>query len=231
MRRRPGCAWRSTRSPWRSTRSAAPWSVEIEQVALAKETDAASVERLDGSTTSWRSIEQRGRDAGALDEREGGHRSDPVELKKQIDELRVRPRALVRPGEGQRDQLRARSRARAPGRGGQRALESPGQRPHAQGGGRRRGRRRDRLQLDGVPVCRLMEGEMAKLVRMEDVLHERVIGQDEAVAAVAMPSAAPARPLRPPPAHRLLPVPRSDRRRQDRAGAPWRTSCSTMSGP
>ncbi|MBX3313894.1 MAG: ATP-dependent chaperone ClpB [Actinobacteria bacterium] len=37
----------------------------------------------------------------------------------------------------------------------------------------------------GVPVTRLMEGEMAKLVRMEDVLHERVVGQDEAVVAVA----------------------------------------------
>ncbi len=37
----------------------------------------------------------------------------------------------------------------------------------------------------GVPVARLMEGEMAKLVRMEDVLHQRVIGQDEAVTAVA----------------------------------------------
>jgi ATP-dependent Clp protease ATP-binding subunit ClpB len=37
----------------------------------------------------------------------------------------------------------------------------------------------------GVPVSRLMEGEMAKLVRLEDVLHERVIGQDEAVVAVA----------------------------------------------
>jgi ATP-dependent Clp protease ATP-binding subunit ClpB len=37
----------------------------------------------------------------------------------------------------------------------------------------------------GVPVSRLMEGEMAKLVRMEDVLHQRVVGQDEAVRAVA----------------------------------------------
>ncbi len=37
----------------------------------------------------------------------------------------------------------------------------------------------------GVPVSRLMEGEVAKLVRLEDVLHERVIGQDEAVHAVA----------------------------------------------
>jgi ATP-dependent Clp protease ATP-binding subunit ClpB len=37
----------------------------------------------------------------------------------------------------------------------------------------------------GIPVSRLMEGEVAKLVRMEDVLHRRVIGQDEAVSAVA----------------------------------------------
>ncbi|MCU1452338.1 MAG: clpB [Acidimicrobiales bacterium] len=37
----------------------------------------------------------------------------------------------------------------------------------------------------GVPVSRLMEGEVQKLIRMEDVLHERVIGQDEAVTAVA----------------------------------------------
>jgi ATP-dependent Clp protease ATP-binding subunit ClpB len=37
----------------------------------------------------------------------------------------------------------------------------------------------------GVPVSRLLEGEIAKLVRMEDVLRERVIGQEEAVTAVA----------------------------------------------
>ena len=37
----------------------------------------------------------------------------------------------------------------------------------------------------GVPVSRLMEGEMHKLIRLEDVLHQRVIGQDDAVRAVA----------------------------------------------
>ena len=37
----------------------------------------------------------------------------------------------------------------------------------------------------GVPVSRLLEGEIAKLVKMEDVLHDRVIGQEQAVAAVA----------------------------------------------
>jgi ATP-dependent Clp protease ATP-binding subunit ClpB len=37
----------------------------------------------------------------------------------------------------------------------------------------------------GVPVSRLLEGEIEKLVHMEDRLHQRVIGQDEAVGAVA----------------------------------------------
>ena len=37
----------------------------------------------------------------------------------------------------------------------------------------------------GVPVSKLMEGEMSKLVHLEDHLHQRVIGQDEAVASIA----------------------------------------------
>jgi len=37
----------------------------------------------------------------------------------------------------------------------------------------------------GIPVARLMEGERDKLLRLEDVLHERVIGQDEAIRAVS----------------------------------------------
>ena len=37
----------------------------------------------------------------------------------------------------------------------------------------------------GVPVSRLLEGEMQKLIRLEEVLHERVIGQEEAVGVVA----------------------------------------------
>ena len=37
----------------------------------------------------------------------------------------------------------------------------------------------------GIPVSRLMEGEVEKLIQMEERLHQRVIGQDEAVEAVA----------------------------------------------
>jgi ATP-dependent Clp protease ATP-binding subunit ClpB len=37
----------------------------------------------------------------------------------------------------------------------------------------------------GIPVAKLLEGEMDKLLRMEDALHQRVIGQDQAVDAVS----------------------------------------------
>lgn len=37
----------------------------------------------------------------------------------------------------------------------------------------------------GIPVSRLMEGEREKLLKLSDILHERVIGQDEAVDAVS----------------------------------------------
>ncbi|TBW50983.1 ATP-dependent chaperone ClpB [Marinobacter halodurans] len=37
----------------------------------------------------------------------------------------------------------------------------------------------------GIPVSKMLEGERDKLMRMEEALHERVIGQDEAVEAVA----------------------------------------------
>ena len=37
----------------------------------------------------------------------------------------------------------------------------------------------------GIPVSRLVEGESAKLLKMEDVLHGRIIGQHEAIVAVS----------------------------------------------
>ena len=37
----------------------------------------------------------------------------------------------------------------------------------------------------GIPVSRLLEGEVQKLVRLEDHLHQRVVGQDDAVSVVA----------------------------------------------
>lgn len=40
-------------------------------------------------------------------------------------------------------------------------------------------------RMTGIPVAKMMEGEREKLLKIEEVLHERVVGQDEAVRAVA----------------------------------------------
>ena len=37
----------------------------------------------------------------------------------------------------------------------------------------------------GIPVSKLVEGEREKLLRLESILHKRVIGQDEAVSLVS----------------------------------------------
>ena len=72
----------------------------------------------------------------------------------------------------------------------------------------------------GIPVFKLTEAESQKLIRMEDELHKRVIGQEEAIVAVSKSirraraghqgSEAP---------DRLVHLPRPVGRRQDRAGA------------
>ena len=71
----------------------------------------------------------------------------------------------------------------------------------------------------GIPVTRMLEGEVEKLLRMEDRLRQRVVGQDEALLLVANAvRRSRAGPGRPAPAHRLVPLPGPHRRGQDRAG-------------
>ena len=70
----------------------------------------------------------------------------------------------------------------------------------------------------GIPVSKLVEGEREKLLRLPDTLHQRVIGQDEAVQkvsdAILRSRAGIADPNRP---IGSVPVPRPHGRRQDRA--------------
>ena len=72
----------------------------------------------------------------------------------------------------------------------------------------------------GVPVSRLLEGEVEKLLQMEDRLHERVIGQDDAVRVGGVGGAAQSRrSARPESPDWHVPVSGADGRRQDRTGA------------
>jgi hypothetical protein len=71
----------------------------------------------------------------------------------------------------------------------------------------------------GIPAGRMLEGETAKLLRMEEAIGSRLVGQVEAVRAVSdavrRSRAGISDPDRP---TGLVPVPRPHRRRQDRAG-------------
>ena len=133
--------------------------LEIERVALAKETDAASRDRLDALDGELADLIEQREPCSPLAVREGGHRPDPgAEGAARGPALRAR--AGARPREGRRDPLRAHPGARAAGRGGERRPRRAAGAADAQGGGRRGGRRRGRGQVDGRPVSRLMEGEM-----------------------------------------------------------------------
>jgi len=160
--------------------------LEIERVALAKETDAASADRLealdaeladlteqrDAMLASWGNEKEAIARIQALKEELEGLRSD---LEREAD---LEKAAEIRYGripelERQIDDASA-------------ALDG------LQGGARMLKEEVDAEDVaeivakwTGVPVARLLEGEMQKLVRMEEVLHQRVIGQEEAVSAVA----------------------------------------------
>ena len=69
----------------------------------------------------------------------------------------------------------------------------------------------------GMPVCKLMEGEVEKLIKMEDRLHDRVVGQDEAVSGgLRCDASFTGRAARPEQSYWILYLSRPDRRRQDR---------------
>ena len=80
----------------------------------------------------------------------------------------------------------------------------------------------------GIPVSRLMEGEIEKLVHMEERLHQRVIGQDEPVEAVSNALGARAPGSRTP-TGRSAPSCSSARPASARPSWParWPSSCST----
>jgi ATP-dependent Clp protease ATP-binding subunit ClpB len=161
--------------------------LEIERVALAKETDAVSAERLAGLDEELANLREQ-RDSMLA------HWNNEKEAIGRIRELKEQLEARRSEVERETDLERA-----AEIRYGQipelerRVEDATRQLEELQSGGQRMLKEEvdeeDVAEVvsrwTGVPVSRLMEGEMAKLVRMEQVLHERVVGQDEAVTAVA----------------------------------------------
>jgi ATP-dependent Clp protease ATP-binding subunit ClpB len=163
--------------------------LEIERQALSKETDRASKERLERIERELADLNEQGGSLRAEWEREKSAITAVRELREQIEQSRLeieqaeRGYDLNRAAELrygtlpqlERD-LKEKERALDEEAGGQRLLKEEVD-------------EEDVAEIvshwTGVPVSRLMEAEIQKLLRMEESLHLRVVGQDEAIGAVA----------------------------------------------
>jgi ATP-dependent Clp protease ATP-binding subunit ClpB len=164
--------------------------LEIEREALKKETDEASKTRLEALERDLAELSER---AGAMKQRWQAEKDAIAAIratKSELETLQVRVEQAEREADfGTAAELRY---GRLPDlqqklAAGEAALATlqagPGQ------------LLKEEVDADdiaeivsswtGIPVTRLMEGETAKLVRMEERLHERVVGQDEAIEAVS----------------------------------------------
>ncbi len=158
--------------------------LKIEQSALEKETDSASKDRLAKLEDELSDLEKKSADLTAVWQAEKETLTSANKLKEQLDQARQELEAAQRQGNyakageiqyGVIPQLEQQL-AKAGEVAGNRMVEEAVTDEHIA---------QVVARWTGVPVDKLMEGEREKLLRMEDVLHSRVIGQDAAVTAVA----------------------------------------------
>ena len=163
--------------------------MQIEEQALMKETDAASAERLEALRQDIAEVQEKLNvaKAGWLNQKNAIDRVQG--LKAQLDEARGEEARATRDGDLARaSELRF---SVIPGleaqvREGEEQLAAQKEAENSL---------KEEVTSDeiaevvsswtGVPVAKMMQGELEKLSHLEDQLHERVIGQDEAVRAVA----------------------------------------------
>ena len=164
--------------------------LEIEREALRKETDDASKARLEALERELADIDE---EAGALKQRWETEKTAIQAIratKSELEGLQTRIEQAEREADyGTAAQLKYGTLARAPGAGSRsRRPRSPRSRvPAACSRKRSAPTTSPRSSPPGraCPVTKLLEGETAKLVHMEERLHERVVGQDEAIEAVS----------------------------------------------
>ncbi|HEX5938299.1 MAG TPA: ATP-dependent chaperone ClpB [Actinomycetota bacterium] len=163
--------------------------LEIERAALQKETDAASKERLERLERELADLEERSRGMRGHWQQEKEHIDRIRALKSELEETRAASERAERDGDLEKAaELRF-----------GRIVELERQLEEANA--RLQEIQSDQKMLNeevteedvaavvskwtGIPISRLMEGEMQKLIHLEEALHERVVGQDAAVTAVA----------------------------------------------
>jgi len=162
--------------------------LEIEREALRKETDAASRARLE---TLEKELKEKSGELAALKARWEAEKAAVGRLRnlrQQIEDAKLQIERAERAYDLNRvAELRYGELPRL-----ERELEAEQRQLEEKGDGRLLKEEVDEEDIAQVvsrwtriPVSRLLEGELEKLLRLEDLLHQRVIGQDEAVRAVA----------------------------------------------
>ncbi len=162
--------------------------LEIEREALKKETDAASKDRLAKLEDELRTLRQEGDQLRAQWEAEKGGIEKLRDLQKQIEEAKQ----AMEQAERQYDLNKVAELKYGKLSELERQLAAEESQLHGQTGKRLLKEEVDEEDIaevvarwTGIPVSRLVEGEREKLLRLADHLHERVVGQDEAVQAVS----------------------------------------------
>jgi ATP-dependent Clp protease ATP-binding subunit ClpB len=163
--------------------------LQIEEAALTKESDAASAERLETLRAEMADVIEQLSGLKARWEGEKTVITDVQRLKAELDEAKVDAERAERDGDLQRAaEIRY---GRTPQL--ERDLEAADVRLRDLQAGdamlREEVTEEEIAQVvgawTGVPVAKLMQGEMGKLASLEEHLHARIVGQDEAVTAVA----------------------------------------------
>ena len=159
--------------------------LKIEQEALKKEHDPSSRARLGGLETELAALEKQSADLTARWKSEKEKLSDAQKLKNQLDQLQIELANAQRRGEYQRageisygriPEIEKRLKAMEAGEGKGAMVEEAVTANHiAQVVSR----------WTGIPVDRMLEGEKEKLLRMEEQIGKRVVGQADAVKAVS----------------------------------------------
>src|SRR2546430_3444596 len=159
--------------------------LKIEQEALRKESDPGSKERLKRLEKELVALEKQSADLTARWKAEKDKLSDAQKLKTELDHLRVELANAQRKGEYQRAgelaygripeiEKKLKNIEAAEGKGAM--VEEAVTADHVA---------QVVSRWTGVPVEKMLEGEKEKLLRMEEQLSKRVIGQEEAVRAVS----------------------------------------------
>ncbi|MFM2272509.1 MAG: ATP-dependent chaperone ClpB [Pseudomonadota bacterium] len=158
--------------------------LKIEEMALAKETDQASKDRLAALREELANLEQQSAELTTRWQNERDKIAAEGKIKEQLDAARIELEQAQRSGDL--------AKAGELSYGTIPALEK--QLADAQGASENALLREEVTAEDiaavvsrwtGVPVDRMMEGEREKLLKMEQVIGQRVIGQQDAVVAVS----------------------------------------------